>query len=132
MLAIKSELVTKTLPEKGKFELVEPLFWFHPLVGEQTIPKGFVTDFASIPKFFRRLFSVNGVHREEAVVHDYLYSSHQKKVYEIGEYFLTRKECDDIFKSGLKKENLPYWKIWSMYTAVRVFGGLHNKLNSKK
>ena len=125
MLTIHGDLITRTLPKKGMFELDKPMKFHHPLVGHHEIPVGFQTNFASIPRFFRRIFTVNDIHREEAAVHDYLYSSYHKLNYQCGDFFLTRKECDIIFKSGLKKEKLPKWKIWAMYNAVRLFGGFY-------
>jgi hypothetical protein len=127
MLSIKSDLVVKTTKEAGEFELVEPLYFWHELTGFQTVPVGFITDFASIPAFFRRIFNVNGTHREEAVVHDWLYKNKGKLP---DSPILTRKECDQIFLDGLKKEKIPLWKRFLMYQAIRQFGGIHYKLTS--
>lgn len=128
MLRILSSLIIETLPEDGKFILRMPLRFSHPLIGNGKVPIGFVTDFASIPTFFRRIFNVNGKHREEAVVHDFLYSVQGK----IGENQLSRKQCDQIFLDGLKNDGISFFKRHAMYQAVRLFGGLHLKITSGK
>ena len=121
MTSILSSLKVETLPKSGQWRLTESLFWYHPVTGRNVVPKGFPTDLASIPRFFRRVFNVNGRHREEAVVHDYLYS----KKGELGELKLTRKQCDQIFHDLMKADGIAAWKRKSMYQAVRYFGGSH-------
>ena len=54
-----------------------------------TVPKGFRTDFASIPKLFRIVLSPIGRHGKAAVIHDYLC--------EYGE--VTRKQADALLKA---------------------------------
>ena len=39
------------------------------------VPKGFITDLASVPRFFWRLFPPGGVYNEAAIIHDYLYDT---------------------------------------------------------
>ena len=132
MLSITTDLITRTLPEPDKFELIEDLGFYHKLTGAQVVPKGFVTDFASIPPFLKRRHNVNDVHREESVVHDWLYENFGR-LPNIDK--LTRKECDKIYYDGLKKEypRLSRYAAWEMYTAIRWFGGRHlYKLTGKK
>src|SRR5690348_12260167 len=46
------------------------------LAGLIRVPVGFVTDFASVPRFFWRVLPPTGRYGKAAVVHDYLYGSH--------------------------------------------------------
>lgn len=91
-----------------------------------TIPKGFITDLASIPRLFTRLIPVNGRHRAPAVVHDYLYSTkgHINYVPRNGGFGITipRKECDLIFLEAMKEAGVSAWKRNVMYAAVRAGG----------
>lgn len=87
------------------------------------IKKGFETDLASIPRFFHRIFPVNGNHRIPAIVHDYLY--YEKGCIKGVEY--TRKECDEIFLHLMRDYSVAEWRGCAMYRAVRVFGGMHWK-----
>lgn len=79
------------------------------------IPKGFVTDMASIPKPLWWLLSPQySGFVYPAVVHDYMYrcpSNH------------TRYFADSVFYSSLLQENISNFTARKMYYAVRVFGG---------
>lgn len=77
-----------------------------------TVPVGFVTDLTSIPKLFRGIFSVWGKYGKGAVVHDYLYFSHEK----------TRKEADYIFYENMIFLEVKKYKAKIIYNAVKLFG----------
>lgn len=77
-----------------------------------TVPAGFETDFASIPKLFRFIIPMRGKHGSAAVVHDYLYLRGVK----------TRKKADEIFLALMKYLKVTKWKRRIMYRAVRLFG----------
>jgi len=79
-----------------------------------TVPKGFKTDFASIPQIFWSLAPPDGKYTGAAIVHDYLY---QKKVY-------SRKRSDQIFLEAMKVQKVSWWRRRLMYRAVRLFGWL--------
>lgn len=80
-----------------------------------TIHAGFVTDFASIPWVFRRLFQpATGKHRRAAVVHDW--------VYRTAGVDMTRKECDDLFNEIMEVDQTQGWKRRALYRGVRVGG----------
>lgn len=76
------------------------------------VPKGFKTDFASIPRIFWPIISPIDTHGKAAVIHDYCYS--------IGHYNKTK--CDLIFKEALRVLKVPEWKIFCMYWCVWLFG----------
>lgn len=125
-IGVLSPLSVDALPKKGQWVLRKPLKFNHPLCGLNEVPSGFKTDLASIPLFFRRIFSVNDRHREEAVVHDYLYSIR-------GQFpgkKLSRKQCDQIFNDLMKVDDISAWKRKLIVTAVRMFGGAHLKRTS--
>ena len=48
-----SRLVIRDLPEPDLWELVAPLVWSDPTRGTLTVPQGFRTDLASIPRALR-------------------------------------------------------------------------------
>src|SRR5882672_304027 len=82
------------------------------------IKKGFVTDLASIPKFFWNWgsFQPGGLNSDAAIVHDALYQlrGYVSKNYPMVEYYkrkdvvsreelhLKRVDCDNIFKKILQ------------------------------
>lgn len=108
-----------TTPDKfGKSRLYQDLVYYSERYQRSiVVPKGFVTDYASIPRLFQLFLSKLGRHREAAVVHDYLYSADT-------EYKnITRKEADVIFSDAMQDKQVPGWKRATMYRAVRLFGG---------
>ena len=93
-----------------------------------SVPKGYITDLASVPRFCWAFIAPFDVARA-AVVHDILYEK-INTAYK-GEKILTkhdreryRKVADDVFKEGMESAGppVPKWKIWAAYNAVRVFG----------
>jgi len=79
------------------------------------VPKGFIHDFASVPRipFIYSLFG--GYAKQSAIIHDWLY--HKKPV--------SRKTADKIFLEAMIAENTPPGKRQMMYQAVRMGGGSH-------
>lgn len=76
------------------------------------IPKGYTTDFASVPQIFWWLIPAHCNASMPAVVHDY--------TCEFG--ILPRQICDNIFLELLKKENIKKWQYTIMYLYVRALG----------
>lgn len=79
---------------------------------EFTVPAGFITDLASIPRFFWRILPPFGRYTAAAVLHDYLYS----------EQFVPRDKADWVFMMSMKALNVHPIKVAAMYRAVRMFG----------
>lgn len=86
-----------------------------------TVPKGFETDFASIPFLFWIFFPPIGIWLKAAVVHDYLYRTGKK----------SRKEADSVFLKEIKLAPIRMFIIW---LNVRLFGWLfyHKTTYDKK
>lgn len=76
------------------------------------VPCGFVTDFASVPRFLWPFFPPAGKWNRAAVLHDYLYS--QRSV--------SRFLADALFREAMFKLGVPVWRRVLMYYAVRMFG----------
>lgn len=84
------------------------------------IPRGFVTDFASIPSFGRILIDRFGGSLEPATIHDWLYSVGAGTTPE--ERQIRRAEADAIFLDALADNGVGLGTRWIMYQAVRLFG----------
>lgn len=87
---------------------------------EVAVPAGFETDFASVPRFFWRLFppagsGVGAAYGRAAVIHDYLYRTPGACV--------SRRAADRIFREAMEAEGVAGWRRWTLWLAVRVFGG---------
>lgn len=87
---------------------------------EILVPKGFVTDYASVGRIGGLLIPKIGKSRKPSVIHDYLYSINCK-------YNHTRKEADKIFYEGLKLVDMGLFRRSIAYAGVRVFGFLKYK-----
>jgi hypothetical protein len=94
-------------PDGRSATLLEPITW-----GDITVPAGFVTDFASVPRALWILIPPQGRHSFAAVVHDWLYQSQQ----------LTRREADRLFRLSLRATGSGNCKAWAMYLGVRLGG----------
>ena len=99
------------------FKLNEPLtLCSKELNMEITAPKGFVTDFASIPRPLQGLIGVLGNNIRSSIIHDYLCLPAGKK-----KYGLTQKQADKLFLEGLRIDEVRFSKARVMYAGVRVF-----------
>jgi len=77
-----------------------------------TVPKGFVTDFASIPKVFHPIIKPVGRHGKAAVIHDYCYYT----------ACYSRLKSDKIFLEGMEVLDVEVWKRQAMFHSVVCFG----------
>lgn len=98
-----------------QFQLLTP-FDYHvgayPSDEVITVPVGFVTDFASIPRAFWSIIPPHGIYAKAAIIHDYLYTHGTK----------GRKYADDVFDEGMKVLGVSDFTRKAMYLAVRLFG----------
>jgi hypothetical protein len=84
-----------------------------------TVPAGFVTDFASVPKTFWGILPRWDKYGQAAVLHDYLYNSLKR----------SRIDSDKIFLEAMEVLDVPKWKSRVMYQSVRMFGSKHYKMD---
>ncbi|ECP7106303.1 DUF1353 domain-containing protein [Salmonella enterica] len=77
-----------------------------------SVPAGFVTDLATIPRIFWSVMPPDGKYAKAAIIHDYLYDNALR----------TKKKADLIFLDGMAVLGVPKWKRIVMYLAVRIFG----------
>jgi len=77
-----------------------------------TVPKGYKTDLASVPRLLWVIIPPFGRYSQAAVIHDYLYANSG----------YSKKECDLIFYKLMIKYGTYKWKAKLMYLAVSLFG----------
>lgn len=115
----------------GEFVVVEPLTFTDADGNSLVVPRGFITDFASIPALVQLVpgFDVNGASRPAAVLHDWLYCESGRAMLqtESATFSLTftRGECDGIFYDALRVLGHSRFVASSMYTGVRTGGWLY-------
>jgi hypothetical protein len=97
--------------------LLDKISW-QPNPGEEpfspvTVPKGFVTDLASIPQIFFSLLRPDGEYAYPAIIHDYLY----------WEQPISREDADEIFKLAMQDFKVNAAAKWLIHQTVRWGGG---------
>ena len=118
----------------GKLWRLLKSFWYD--VGEEDsgerviVIAGFLTDFASVPRFAWPIIGhPTGRYGKASVVHDWLYRYPKSGVLTVGQFDMcipiprTRRRCDQIFLEGMQVLGISWWKRTVMYSAVRVGGG---------
>lgn len=80
-----------------------------------TVPAGFTTDFASIPRLFWRVLPPTGRYGKAAVIHDYIYRTPGVN--------LTRAQADGIFRDAMQDLGVSAFTRNLMFRGVRLFGG---------
>lgn len=86
-------------PEPEKWVVLSPLTWKDERC-EIVVPRGFVTDLASIPAPFRPFFKRNGKSRKAAILHDWCYAVALPSPVN-RERVMTREEADALFRDAL-------------------------------
>lgn len=99
------------------WRLTNPLIYSSVVAGVVfTVPGGFVTDFASVPRIVPILYALcGGCADEAAALHDWLYTQHP----------VDRATADAVFLEACKVTAVPLWRRLMMWAGVRVFGGSH-------
>lgn len=81
-----------------------------------TVPKGFVTDLASVPRPLWWLLAPHGQPQVlAAVLHDYLYRTPEARPF--GTH--TKRGADKVFRDAMKALKVPFARRWVMWAAVR-------------
>jgi len=100
-----------------RFSLAEPftVAWDRGLTekGGFTVPAGFSTDLASIPRLFQGIVPKIGKHIQPAIAHDFCYE---------GNTNLTKEDSDLLFLEGMRSTGVGWLRRRVMYLAVRVGG----------
>lgn len=110
--------VLKLLWKGGKrpYEMQAPYRYSSHLTNELiTVPAGYRTDFASVPRFFWRILPPHGEYVPASVVHDWLCALR-------GETGIDSKTTHKVFLEAMEILCVPAWKRWTMYQAVKWFG----------
>jgi len=106
-----SILLPKNSKGKPRYRLLEELTLFG-----HTVPAGFVSDGATVPRVFWSLLPPVHEYFPSAVLHDWLlYTGY------------PRKEADQIFRNTMIWIGVNPWRARIMYAAVRLFAKFSNK-----
>jgi hypothetical protein len=108
---IKVAIFWNPIKNKTQFCLLEDYKFYYGSFDVITIEAGYVTDFASVPKWLWSLLPPIGKHNEAALVHDYLYDN------KIGK----RKDADWFFYWTMEEDGVSFFTRWAMFLGVRLF-----------
>ena len=101
-----------------KFIVYKDIHWTPPEGADETfprqitVPRGFITDLASVPPYFAWAVPPTGQHGHAAILHDWLYWDQST----------SRKVADDIFKLVMEEQNVEPALRNTLWAAVRLFG----------
>ena len=84
-----------------------------------SIPEGYETDLASIPRVFWRVIAPFELSIAAPLVHDYLYGNGGVAQNQV----LNREETDKLFLDIMEAEGVSWWRRKIAYRAVRMFAG---------
>ena len=99
-------------------ELMQSLHYESDTLGHAVVvPRGFVSDGASVPRALWSIYPPFGKYLEAAIVHDwYCVLGHK------GESPIDYKVAADVFKEAMEVCNASWWRRNKMYWAVRLGG----------
>ena len=111
---LQVELVNPDM--SGVWRLLAPLVYQSDAAGQTfTVPAGFETDFASVPRI-PIIFELTGdTSQEAAALHDWLYSTCP----------VSRAMADTVLREASVSTNVPRWRAWLMWAGVRLGGASH-------
>lgn len=109
------------------WRLLAPLIWTGTRGDTFTVPVGFETDFATVPRFLHWLVSPYGAYTRAAVLHDWLLVELARWTDETrnggARGWLppaNSRDTDGIFRRVMEDLGVPWPKRWTMWAAVRV------------
>lgn len=116
MLAFLSPLQVEALEDGEQWALLSPLIIDLGLVGVPdllTIPKGFVTDFGSVPAWIPNwIANPQGKAKRSYVMHDYLYRNQ----------LFTQLVCDALLNEGMIVDGVNWFQRFTVYRGLRLGG----------
>lgn len=118
------ELTRDTSADKrGTRKLLAPLVYASDRLGRTvTVPAGFVTDFASVPRIPVAFLLAGGCADPAAVIHDWLYTTHE----------VDRATADAVFREAILAGGDPSWRAWLMWAGVRIGGARPYEADGQK
>lgn len=105
--------------------LTEPLT-FHGNTDIITVPAGYTTDFASVPRFLQWLAPSTGPYSSAAVLHDWLCDSLVGDPTLPPDSQISSRDADGLFRRAMRQEGVSPVLRWLMWCGVR-WGAVFNR-----
>ena len=115
--AFEAPLTVSATADGKYWVLQEPLKYKHPETKQEvSIPRGFVTDFASVPRLFWAALPPCGAYTTAAVLHDYLYWEQFQE---------CDRECaDKALLIAMEEAGVSFITREAIYNSVRIGGSI--------
>ena len=110
-----TECLDDTLADgRGIWIIDEDFSYQSDLLGKTiTVEKGFLTDFASVPRLpFAYWFFGDSSHKA-AVIHDWLFHHHE---------VCDEQTANNVLREAMAVEGIPAWRAYGIYMGVKVGG----------
>ena len=105
--------VVTPFEDQENWVLLQPLEYRIKDINEIiTVPRGFVTDFASVPRAFCHILTPHGKHSRAAIVHDYLYWTQG----------CSKAQADNIMRIAMIECGVKKSDIEIIYRTLQFFG----------
>ncbi len=99
------------------WRLDDDLIYISDILGLIRVPRGYCTDFASVPRLPLAYWITGGRATLPAIVHDHIYDCHPPEI--------TREQADRVFLEAMHARKDPKRRAlrYVMYWGVRLGGG---------
>ena len=95
---------------QGTWSLLSPLVFVGKDGTEYVVPRGYLTDLASVPRVPIAFLLTGNTAHEPNALHDYLITSG----------IVSRERADELFREAMEDIGMPPSRIRRMYNAVRA------------
>jgi hypothetical protein len=110
-------LLVTPMADGTRWKVAQAFHYTNDAGGIIEVPAGFVTDFASVPRFLWPIVPPFGKYTRAATVHDWLYDQHRK-----GKAHYSKAYADAIFLEALQDCGCSWWTSTVMWLGVRIGG----------
>jgi hypothetical protein len=111
-----TELDAKLIKDDKIWKLDSPLVYESDLLGLITVPEGFETDLASVPRVPFIYMMWGGKAHREGVIHDYLYRIDSKPL-------ASFSQANGVFYEAMQTREKPVYVRYPMWWGVCIGGG---------
>jgi hypothetical protein len=116
----ESKVDVTEVPDSHDPDLPDPKFWglvkpitYHARKRDFVAAPPMHTDFASVPRPFIWFLPRYGRYTKAAILHDHLWQV------EVPSGRITRRDADGILRQAMRQLEVPFFRRWIMWTAVR-------------
>jgi len=119
MATFLTELVTECVDDlacdgRGIWKVMKPFQYRSDVLGRTIkIERGFLTDYASVPRLPLLYLLFGDTAHKSAVIHDWLYHHHE---------ICNEQTANKVFFEAMKVEGIPAWRRFGLYLGVKLGG----------